>query len=57
MDTNKIEELIKFNAYLIAQEIDDCEWVQGESESEYTKKCAKILAYDHIIELIFGQRK
>ena len=57
MDTQAITEAIIFNAREIAQEIDDCEWVQSDEcmDSKYSKDMAKQIAYDHIIELVVGR--
>lgn len=56
MDIQALTEAIVFNAREIAQEIDDCEYVQkDDTESRYTQKQAKVTAYDHIIELIVGR--
>ena len=54
MDIQALTEAIIFNAREIAQEIDDCEWVQKNNVSDYTKEKAKITAYDDIVELIVG---
>ena len=32
--------------------IGDCNYIQESSESDYTKKCAKISAYDEVSELV-----
>ena len=55
MDIQALTEAIIFNAREIAQEIDDCEWVQKDDASAYTKDMAKQIVYDHIIELIVGR--
>lgn len=55
MDVNTITEEVKFNAHLIATIINECEEVQKSDESQHTKECAKITAYEHIIELIVGR--
>lgn len=35
--------------------IEDCEYIQESNESEYTKRCAKLSAYNEIAELLgFG---
>ena len=54
-DIQTIMDALKFNAREIAQEIDDCECVQKDDVSAYTKEMAKQIAYDHIIELIVGR--
>lgn len=55
MDIQALTEAIVFNAREIAQEIENCEWVQkDDTVSSYTKDMAKQIAYDHIIELIVG---
>ena len=55
MDITALQEAIIFNAKEIAQAIDDCEYVQKDDVSAYTKEMAKQIAYDHIIELIVGR--
>lgn len=59
MDIQEITEAIIFNAREIAQEIDDCEWVQSDEckDSRYSKDMAKQTTYDHICDLIFGRRE
>lgn len=55
MDRTEIAESIRFNAELIAEVIDDCQWMQKNANCEYDKEYAKRNAYEHIAELIFGE--
>lgn len=55
MDIQAITEAIIFNAREIAQEIDDCEYVQKDGVSKHTKEMAKITTYEDIVELIVGR--
>ncbi len=55
MDIETIKQAIIFNAREIAQEIDDCEYVQKDGVSKHTKEMAKITTYDDIVELIVGR--
>ena len=55
MDIQALTEAIIFNAREIAQEIDDCEYVQKDGVSKHTKEMAKITTYDDIVELIVGR--
>lgn len=57
MDRTEIAESIRFNADEIAMIMDDAEWVQNNGTSEYQKECAQRSAYEHIAELIFGERR
>ena len=41
----------------IRQEIADCEYIQSTNESDYTKEQAKLSAYEHIREIIYGKEK
>ena len=47
-----MEELIKLHAKEIAQIIMDCEFIQQSNESDYTKECAEIGAYEEIHNLV-----
>ena len=53
MSNKDIADAIRFNADLIAQEIDDAVYIQKHGSSEYEKKCAVTSAFWHIHELIF----
>ena len=55
MDITALQEAIIFNAREIAQEIDDCEYVQKDGVSKHTKEQAKLTTYDDIVELIVGR--
>ena len=55
MDITALQEAIIFNAREIAQAIDDCEYVQRDSVSAYTKEQQKITTYDDIVELVVGR--
>lgn len=48
-------EIIKLNAELISQIIEDTEYIQNSNESRYTKEQSKINAYDEIVKLIKGE--
>lgn len=52
-----MKEKIIFNADLIRQIIEDTEYIQRSGESEYTKKQAKITAYNEIVELLNGDKE
>lgn len=52
-DKEKLIEAIKFNAHLIAAILSESESIVNDRlESGYTQKCAKITAYEHIVELL-----
>ena len=53
MTTKEISDEIRFNADLIAQEMEDAVYIQKHGSSEYEKKCAITAAFWHIHELIF----
>lgn len=53
MTTHEIAEAVRFNAELIAQEIDDAVYVQKHGHSPYEKEWAVRTAFWHIHELIF----
>jgi len=55
MDITALQEAIIFNAREIAQAIDDCEYVQKDGVSAYTKERQKITTYDDIVELVVGR--
>ena len=55
MDITALQEAIIFNAREIAQAIDDCEYVQKDNVSQYTKEQEKIITYDDIVELVVGR--
>lgn len=48
-------EAVKFNAEEIAKILNLCTEIQGTNESDYTKDCAKMRAYEEIIELMIKQ--
>lgn len=45
-------EIIKLNAELISQIIENTEYVQRSNESDYTKERSKVNAYEEIVRLI-----
>ena len=47
-------EIIKQNAELISQIIENTEYVQRSNESDYTKERSKVNAYEEIVRLIKG---
>ena len=55
MDTTIIEKELIFNAHRIAIIINECESIQKDDESRYTKEMAKQTAYDHIVALVVGR--
>ena len=55
MDIAALQQAIIFNAREIAQEIDDCEYVQKDDVSDYAKERQKITAYNDIVELVVGR--
>lgn len=54
-EEEKMEEIIRQNAELISQIIENTEYVQQSNESEYTKERCKVTAYDEIVRLIRGK--
>ena len=54
----KMEELIKFNAKWIALNIQYAEEIiNDDGNSEYSRQCAKMAAYDRILDHIYGEPK
>ena len=49
-----MEEIIKQNAELISQIIENTEYIQRSNESDYTKERSKVNAYEEIVRLIKG---
>lgn len=56
MTDKEIIESLKFNVEEIARIISDAENVANDRlESTYTQECAKITAYNQIIEILQGE--
>lgn len=51
-DLFSIENAVVFNRREIAAIIADAQSVQDSNESDYTKEREKIIAFDHIVELV-----
>lgn len=54
MTTQNMVEAIKLNAHKIAVDIKASQEIQKSHESKFAKECAKAVAYDHIVDMIYG---